>query len=52
MIKKIKYYFYLTSLIFNKKNFFSKIKSQNDDLESNFLQEFNKVSYIFDYGGN
>jgi hypothetical protein len=42
MIKKIKYYFYLTSLIFNKKNFFSKIKSQNDDLESNFLQEFIK----------
>ena len=42
MIKKIKYYLYLTSLIFDKHKFFSKIKSQNDDLESKFLQEFIK----------
>ena len=42
MIKRIRYYLHLSSLLFNKKKFFSKIKSQNDDLESNFLQEFIK----------
>jgi hypothetical protein len=40
MIKRIKYYLHLSSFFLNKKKFLSKIKSQNDDLESNFLQAF------------
>jgi hypothetical protein len=45
MIKKIKYYLYLIKFLFNKKNFILKSKSQNDNLESEFLQKIiNKIN--------
>lgn len=45
MLKKIINYFYLISILINKKKYLSKIKSQNKNQESLFLQSLlNKIS--------